>query len=89
MKLIWIKKQEVRCCTSPFYEYHKTAMCMPDPTHRDELVRRLTGREGQAEWASTPKEVWLQVWQRKHDLFEPPTLEEGFDAIHQKGDLIR
>ncbi len=63
------------------YDYKTIAVVMPNPS-KEKIIKRITYREGKLEWAPTPKEVWLDIWEKNNSKFEMPTKEEeGFDII--------
>ena len=49
---------------------------MPTLSKQESVNRRFNNNHG-----DTPKEVWEEVWQRKNDSYEEPTLEEGFNEV--------
>lgn len=61
-------------------DYGAIAVVMPNPS-KEEVLERIMCRRNKSEWANTPPEVWMEVWERKQGKFEMPTKEEGFDEI--------
>ena len=58
------------------YNYTKEAVIMPKLPMKESVKRRLKSNHG-----NTPKKVWEEVFQRKQDAYEKPTIKEGFDII--------
>lgn len=64
------------------YDYETKAVIMLNRS-KEIIENRIASRENKIEWNSTPKEIWMQVWERKQSLFEMPTEAESFDKILQ------
>jgi predicted kinase len=62
------------------YDYYIIAVCITSPS-KEIIKKRIEQRKGKLEWDSTPPEIWMEIWERKQNLFEQPTLEEGFNQI--------
>jgi len=63
-------------CSSLGYDYETTAIVVQNPS-KEEVLERIIRRRNKLEWARTPPEVWMEVWERKQSKFEMPTKEEG------------
>ena len=49
---------------------------LPKLTKEESVQRRLQSNHG-----TTPKEVWYEVWEKFNNMYEEPTLDEGFDEV--------
>jgi len=67
--------------TPPSYE--KTAIIMPYLTKEESVNRRMQNPHG-----ISLRGEWENVWERFNGIYEPPTIEEGFDKIINLGEMI-
>lgn len=58
------------------YDYNVTARILPYLTKLESVNRRLQNNHG-----DTTMETWNEVWEHFSNMYEEPSLEEGFDKI--------
>jgi len=58
------------------YKYNIIAVVFPELSKIDSVNRRMTNPHCQDD-----RKVWNSVWERFHNVYNPPTIEEGFNQI--------
>lgn len=58
------------------YNYKTKAIILPKLSKEESVKRRLSSNHG-----NTTKDVWEEVWERKNEMFQEPSIQEGFDEV--------